>query len=85
MVKLQSFIGITGALVVAYPSMTLAETITVTVNLTDTEGIGEKIGIVTLEDTEYGMLLTPNLVNYIRFDGQLSRRYGRSITDSLHQ
>ena len=62
MVKLQSFIGITGVLVVAYPSVTLAETITVTVNLTDTEGIGEKIGIVTLEDTEYGMLLTPNLV-----------------------
>ncbi len=62
MEKLKSLMGITGTLVLAYPSVTLAETINVTVNLTDTKGIGEKIGTITLEDTEYGMLLTPNLV-----------------------
>ena len=42
MEKLKSLIGITGALVLAYPSVTLAETITVTVNLTDTKGIGKE-------------------------------------------
>ncbi len=60
--KLKSLMGITGVLVLAYPSVTLAETVTVTVNLTDAQGIGEKVGTITLEDTEYGMLLSPNLV-----------------------
>lgn len=60
--KLQTLIGMTGALALAYPSVALAETISVTVNLTDTEGVGEQIGTIILEDTEYGMLLTPDLV-----------------------
>ena len=58
----KSLMVITGALILASPSITLAETITVEVNLTDAKGIGDRVGIITLEDTEYGMLLTPNLV-----------------------
>lgn len=62
MKKLKSLMGVTGVLVLAYPSITLAETITVTVNLTGTQGVGERIGVIDLEDTEYGMILTPNLI-----------------------
>ena len=35
----------------------------VEVNLTDADGIGAAVGTVLLEDTEYGLLLTPNLTD----------------------
>ncbi|MEL6158643.1 MAG: superoxide dismutase family protein [Cyanobacteria bacterium J06554_11] len=38
-----------------------AEPITVAMSLTDTEGVGEAVGTVALQDTPYGLLLTPNL------------------------
>jgi len=60
--KLQTLLGMTGALALALPQAALAQEITVTVNLTDANGIGSRVGIVTLEDTEYGMLITPYLV-----------------------
>ena len=43
---------LTRALFLAYPSVSLAETITVIVNFTDTQGIGEKVGVIDLEDEE---------------------------------
>ena len=33
----------------------------IVLNLTDEAGVGEEVGTVTLEDTEYGLLITPNL------------------------
>lgn len=33
----------------------------VVLNLTDEAGVGEEVGTVTLEDTEYGLLLVPDL------------------------
>ncbi len=38
-----------------------SESLTVTINLTDAKGTGETIGNITLEDTKYGLLLTPDL------------------------
>lgn len=38
-----------------------SESVTVTLNLTDANGIGEPVGEIIMEDTEYGLLLTPNL------------------------
>lgn len=37
------------------------EPITVNMNLTDANGIGTAVGSVQAEDTQYGLLLTPNL------------------------
>ncbi|MEA5466131.1 superoxide dismutase [Cu-Zn] SodC [Leptothoe sp. PORK10 BA2] len=37
--------------------------VTVNVNLTDSHGIGPAVGTVTLADTRYGVVLTPNLTN----------------------
>lgn len=39
-----------------------AET-TVTMNLTDETGVGEAVGTVALQNSEYGLLLTPNLTD----------------------
>ncbi len=39
----------------------IAETKTVTVNLVGASGIGVEVGSIQLEDTQYGLLLTPNL------------------------
>lgn len=39
----------------------LAEEIIVKLHFTDAEGIGDEIGTVKLEDTEYGLLITPQL------------------------
>ena len=46
---------------VAYPNIALSKSLTVTINLTDAEGVGKPIGNITLEDKEYGLLLTPDL------------------------
>lgn len=45
----------------AIPSVAIAEPMTVTVNLTSTQGVGVAVGVITLEDTGYGLLLTPDL------------------------
>ncbi len=47
--------------VLACSNLASSESITVKVNLTDVNGIGESVGEITLEETEYGLLLTPNL------------------------
>lgn len=39
-----------------------ASTPAVAVNLTDVAGIGDAVGVILLEDTEYGLLLTPALL-----------------------
>ncbi len=45
------------------PAYADGHTITVDVNLTSRRGIGASVGTVTLEDTQHGLLLTPNLSN----------------------
>lgn len=45
------------------PAYADGHAITVEMNLTDANGIGAAVGRVLLEDTEYGLLLTPNLTN----------------------
>ena len=35
----------------------------VVMNLTDEAGIGDEVGAIVLEDSEYGLLITPSLVN----------------------
>ncbi len=35
----------------------------VTMNLTDKDGVGEAVGTVTLQDSEYGLLITPDLTD----------------------
>ncbi len=42
--------------------MMTSESVIVPVNLTDEAGVGEEVGTVTLEDTQYGLLLTPSLM-----------------------
>lgn len=37
--------------------------ITVEMNFTDADGIGATVGTVTLEDSDYGLMLIPNLTN----------------------
>lgn len=36
--------------------------VSVVMNLTDETGVGEEVGTVTLEDSEYGLLITPSLI-----------------------
>ena len=43
------------------PNLALSTNLTVAINLTDVNGIGEQVGYITLEDTRYGLLITPNL------------------------
>ncbi|MGB3297758.1 MAG: superoxide dismutase [Cu-Zn] SodC [Phormidesmis sp.] len=43
--------------------MTPLESVTVPINLTNEIGVGEAVGTVTLADTQYGLLLTPNLMD----------------------
>lgn len=45
----------------AYPNIASEKSITVKINLTDITGIGEEVGNIKLEDTKYGLLLTPDL------------------------
>lgn len=45
------------------PAYADGHVVTVAMNLTDANGIGIAVGTVTLEDTAYGLLLTPNLSN----------------------
>lgn len=45
------------------PAYADGHAVTVELSLTDVSGIGAAVGTVTLEDTEYGLLLTPDLVN----------------------
>ena len=40
-----------------------SENVSVVMNLTSETGIGEEVGMVTLEDSDYGLLITPNLTN----------------------
>ncbi|MGF1522520.1 MAG: superoxide dismutase [Cu-Zn] SodC [Leptolyngbyaceae cyanobacterium] len=42
-------------------AVTPQSTAVVAVNLTNAAGLGDAVGTVTLEDTEYGLLLTPDL------------------------
>ncbi|MGB3237876.1 MAG: superoxide dismutase [Cu-Zn] SodC [Geitlerinemataceae cyanobacterium] len=41
----------------------LSDPIEISVNLTDTTGVGKNIGSVRAENTEYGLLLAPNLTD----------------------
>ncbi|EDX87287.1 copper/zinc superoxide dismutase [Synechococcus sp. PCC 7335] len=41
----------------------LQQSVSVVMNLTDEAGVGEEIGMVTLEDSDYGLLITPSLTS----------------------
>ena len=41
----------------------VSESMTADIILTAADGVGESVGILTLEDTDYGLLLTPNLAS----------------------
>lgn len=43
----------------------LAENLTITVHLTSEHGVGDKIGTIRVEDTPYGLLLTPSLAGLV--------------------
>lgn len=43
--------------------MTTSKSVTVPIKLTDETGVGKEVGTVTLEDTQYGLLLTPSLMD----------------------
>lgn len=49
------------SLSVLFTSYSLAETVTVDMNIVSAEGVAEKIGTVELQDTEYGVVFTPTL------------------------
>ena len=49
----------------AFPAAAIAGSVTVTINLTSTQGIGPEVGKITLEDTGYGLILTPDLANIV--------------------
>lgn len=44
-------------------SFSMAETVVVEMNLVTEEGQADKIGTIELQDTDYGVVLTPNLTN----------------------
>lgn len=58
--KLCLIAGVT-VLTCGYGNVVNAEAITTIMQLIDEEGVQEEIGTITIEDTEYGVLLTPNL------------------------
>ncbi len=61
MLKLTLFTALLFPFTLAFSTPALAEEMLVKLNFTDAEGIGEEVGIVKLEDTEYGLLITPQL------------------------
>lgn len=44
-------------------SLAMAETVVVDMNLVTEDGVTDKIGTIELQDTEYGVVFTPNLTN----------------------
>lgn len=56
-------IGTLSALTMGISPVSLAAENPIVIHAIDEEGVGEEIGTVTTEDTEYGLLLTPNLTN----------------------
>lgn len=66
MVKISAPIAALAALVTVIatiPAYANDHIVTVDVNLTNSRGIGPAVGTVTLEDTRYGLVLTPNLTD----------------------
>ncbi|MGK7873203.1 MAG: superoxide dismutase [Cu-Zn] SodC [Xenococcaceae cyanobacterium] len=61
MQKLTTLVAIPALIILACPNTALASEVTIKMYLTDVDGIGEEIGSIKAEDTEYGLLLTPNL------------------------
>ena len=47
------------------PAYADAQKMVIDLNLTDANGIGAAVGTVTLEDTEYGLLLTSELTDLV--------------------
>lgn len=45
------------------PNIAHANAISVAINIIDEEGVDREIGTITAEDTDYGLLLTPNITN----------------------
>ncbi|MFK8184726.1 MAG: superoxide dismutase [Cu-Zn] SodC [Phormidesmis sp.] len=70
-----SLLGLAGAIALSHTQSGLAQTEmpeapaspyvsqTVELTFTDAEGLGDAVGTVTLQDSEYGLILTPALVN----------------------
>lgn len=51
------------ALTIGSVNVALATEQPISIQVVDEQGIGREIGTVTVEDTEYGLLLTPNLTD----------------------
>ena len=51
------------ALIIGISPVSLAAENPIVIHAIDDSGVGEEIGTVTTEDTEYGLLLTPDLTN----------------------
>jgi Cu-Zn family superoxide dismutase len=49
------------AMLLLVAGFAMAQDVVVTVNLVSAEGVGKEIGTITAKDTQFGVLLTPNL------------------------
>ncbi len=59
--KLSLLLSLISGAMVMTAGEAIAETKTVTVNLVGASGVGQDVGSIQLEDTQYGLLLTPSL------------------------
>ncbi len=50
-------------LIIGTSNIANAEELTIPIQLIDEQGVSQEIGKVTLEDNEYGLLITPDLTN----------------------
>ncbi|MEM8806291.1 MAG: superoxide dismutase [Cu-Zn] SodC [Cyanobacteria bacterium P01_G01_bin.38] len=57
------FLWVPSAIALGEESLTIAESLTTDITLTAPDGVGRSIGTLTFEDTEYGLLLTPDLAD----------------------
>ena len=46
-----------------FPALCLANTLNIPIHLISTNGIEQKIGFISVQDTQYGLLITPKLTN----------------------
>lgn len=56
-------VGLTFFLSFGNSRIVKAEELSIPINLIDEEGVGEEIGTISVRDTDYGLLFTPDLTN----------------------
>ncbi|NEP19063.1 MAG: superoxide dismutase [Cu-Zn] SodC2 [Leptolyngbya sp. SIO4C1] len=60
---MRKLFGLVMALLLLWVPGAIADSLTTDINLTAADGVGESVGTVTLEDSEYGLLLRPDLAD----------------------